>query len=233
MAVRARFTARTEDLAVQELGDELLIYDRTRDVAHCLTERAARVWRACEGDGATLDELTDALAADGDIKLRAGEDAAAVAEQALAELDEKQLLAEPGGVSRRHALTKIAAVGAGALAAPLVVSAAVPRSAEAFKSPRTCIAIGSTCTTSPGQSNSYGSSTTNICCGPGNHSCSLKVGTGTGGCYCNSSGKCANCTASNVAPPATCGDGTCGAKGASNRCCCSGVCSSTTTGRCA
>lgn len=231
MSERALYTARTEDLAVQELGEEVLVYDRTWDVAHCLTERAARVWRACEGEGATLEEITGALVVDGATQ----EQAAAIAERALAELEEKRLLAEPvGGVSRRHAL-KIAAVGAGALAAPLVVSAAVPRSADAFKSPSSCLAIGSTCTTSPGQTNSYGSSPMNICCGPGTKGCSAAVGTGTGGCYCNASGVCANCTASGNDPPSggKCGDGTCTAKGASNRCCCSGVCSSTTTGRCA
>ncbi len=213
----ARYTARTKDLAVQQLGDELLIYDRARDVAHCLTQPAATVWRACEGEGATLEELTKLTAESADV------------ERALAELEEKGLLAEtPGGaVSRRHALLKIAGVGAGALAAPLIVSAAVPKSAEAFKSPSTCVAIGSSCTVSPGQSNSYGSSPMNTCCGPGVKTCNVGTSGGEGGCYCNSQGVCANCTKSGANPSGTtCGHGVCNkaTRGLANACCCSGFC---------
>jgi hypothetical protein len=233
MSDRSRYRARTEDLAVQEVGEELLVYDRTRDVAHCLTEHAARVWRACEGEGATLEEVTDVLVADGG-ELGARADAAAVAERALAELQEKRLLAEPSdGVSRRHVL-RIAAAGAGALAAPLVVSAAVPRSAEAFKSPASCIAIGSSCTAGGiGQANSYGNDSTNPCCGPGTKGCSAASGTGTGGCFCSSANLCANCVASGSNPGSNCGDGTCHSKGITNRCCCSGVCSSSNNNQCA
>jgi PqqD family protein of HPr-rel-A system len=229
MAEDARYTARKPDLVVQEFGDELVVYDRVLDVAHCLTRPAARVWRACQGEGATLDEITDALMAQGVGEPSSRQDTAAIVERALAELDEKGLLAGPGdGVSRRHAL-KIAAVGAGALAAPLVVSAAVPRPAEAFGSPATCLAAGSTCTTAPGQANSYGTSPMNLCCGPGVQGCPRAKGTGTGGCYCGANQVCNNCTRSGFAPigGSICGDGDCLNKpNTPNRCCCSGVCAS-------
>src|SRR4051794_25272966 len=41
--------ARSEDLVIEEVGDELLVYDLSNDGAHCLGAAAARVWRACDG----------------------------------------------------------------------------------------------------------------------------------------------------------------------------------------
>jgi hypothetical protein len=41
--------ARTEDLEVQELGDELLVYDLRNHRAHRLNLAAALVWRRCDG----------------------------------------------------------------------------------------------------------------------------------------------------------------------------------------
>ena len=41
--------ARSEDLIVEELGEELLVYDMKADRGHCLSPVAARVWRRCDG----------------------------------------------------------------------------------------------------------------------------------------------------------------------------------------
>ena len=41
--------ARTEGLIVEELDDEVLVYDMDRDRAHCLNSTAARVWKLCDG----------------------------------------------------------------------------------------------------------------------------------------------------------------------------------------
>jgi hypothetical protein len=41
--------ARKDDLVVQELAEETLVYDRKRDKAHCLNRAAALVWRQCDG----------------------------------------------------------------------------------------------------------------------------------------------------------------------------------------
>lgn len=227
MSEHGSYTARTEDLVVQELGDELLIYDRMSDVAHCLTEAAACVWRTCAG-GATFDEITDALVEQAVVEAGGAGEAEAIAERALTELDEKGLLEQPGaGVSRRHALRRIAGIGAGALVAPLVVSATVPTAAEAFASPVHCGKAGKACLTA-----SCGTSTSNNCCGPGVNGCP----TGTvGGCYCNTSLSCTNCIASGgtINAGSKCAAGTCTTKGTANCCCCSGTCSATTTGKCA
>jgi len=42
-------TARRERLVVQELPEEILIYDLDRDKAHCLNQTAAFVWKQCDG----------------------------------------------------------------------------------------------------------------------------------------------------------------------------------------
>src|SRR5581483_8256515 len=41
--------ARSEGLLVESIGDELLVYDEQRRVAHSLNETVTLVWRACDG----------------------------------------------------------------------------------------------------------------------------------------------------------------------------------------
>jgi hypothetical protein len=41
--------ARREALITKEVDGELLVYDVTRDKAHCLNETAAAIWRLCDG----------------------------------------------------------------------------------------------------------------------------------------------------------------------------------------
>jgi hypothetical protein len=41
--------ARRNQLLVQELADETLVFDETNQKAHCLNETAALVWRNCDG----------------------------------------------------------------------------------------------------------------------------------------------------------------------------------------
>ena len=44
--------ARKDGLVVSELSDELLVYDRDRNKAHCLNETAALIWNYCDGQTA-------------------------------------------------------------------------------------------------------------------------------------------------------------------------------------
>ena len=48
--------ARKNDLVIQELPDEVLVYDRETDRAHCLNKTAALIWQQCDGqtDVATI-----------------------------------------------------------------------------------------------------------------------------------------------------------------------------------
>lgn len=195
-----RFVARVGDLLVEEVGDELVIYDRRADVAHCLGSVAGLVWHECE-KGASLDEIAGRLVAD-DI-VSSDEDASELAQAALAELVEKNLIETSGAgaslVSRRQALRTMAGVGAAAVVAPLIVSAAVPRSASAHGSLPTCKATGVACTPA---------STANA----GNNCCT------SNGDYCSSSGAGQKCVAC-VANGSTC---------FSDYQCCSGDCSTST-----
>jgi len=43
--------ARSADLIVDSVGDELLVYDSVSHRAHSLNSVGAAVWRACDGTG--------------------------------------------------------------------------------------------------------------------------------------------------------------------------------------
>jgi hypothetical protein len=114
--------ARSEDLIVEELGDEVLVYDSNSDTAHCLSPDAASVWRRCDGQ-MSIDALT------AEVGLSAER-----VEGALAELERCDLLAErptPVGHTRRDLSLKTVKVAAAAAAAPLIISVAAPTPAQA------------------------------------------------------------------------------------------------------
>ena len=52
--------ARHEELVVQELPDEVVVYDLKRHKAHCLNKTAAFIWNHCDGE-TTVTELTNLL----------------------------------------------------------------------------------------------------------------------------------------------------------------------------
>lgn len=113
---------------MEDLGDEVLVYDRQSDTAHCLTASAALVWRAC-GDGLTMQGLLARESIDRD-----------TVECALSELEEQGLLESTGlrvyhtdgGITRRQAIGRLAA----AAAVPLVFSVAAPTAWGTHASPR-------------------------------------------------------------------------------------------------
>jgi hypothetical protein len=128
---------RAAGLSVEDLGDEILLYDRESDTAHCLSASAAVVWRACEQSLAMEDLIVDR-----------GIDRKAV-EQALSELRDLGLLDEPmlavhrsgDGISRRQAMGRLAAAAAG----PLVISVAAPTAWAQSPTVRLCCPANQTC----------------------------------------------------------------------------------------
>jgi hypothetical protein len=115
----AKPLARSSKLVIEELGDELLVYDVAANQAHSLGKAAARVWRACDGETGA-----DALA----LKTGLGSDTVA---RAIEELQECNLLdvgpqVVDGGMTRRQMTFKVAQVGATAAAVPLIWSVAGP-----------------------------------------------------------------------------------------------------------
>jgi hypothetical protein len=148
--------ARQDGLLVETVGEELLLYDRDRHTAHCLSPIAACVWRHCDG----VHEMTELAALTG-VSERLVADA-------LHELREKHLLdAEPAlpkdtnpGESRREAIGRVARYGAAAAAGSMIVSAtaATPAMASSGETPACeteggegktcCICMNNSCITS-------------------------------------------------------------------------------------
>ena len=238
----ARPQARDQGLVIEELGDELLVYDRERDVAHCLGSVAAQVWRSCDGerDIAQIGRLVSTPPDERD----------ALVDDALAELQEKGLLVASSvaanggakGLSRRQAVGRMA----GALvAAPLIVSVVAP-TAQAATS---CVALNTLCTGTPETAGDCCTdvSASVICSNPqnGNRRCCLPAGVGQcggtnqccGSAFC-SDGTCTACLGvgvtcdadNNCCNPMVCGGGKCcrpqGASCTAGNAarCCSGSC---------
>lgn len=109
----------------KELGDELVVLDDGKRVAHHLNAEAAMVWRLCDG-------RTDVVG----ITARSGLDPGRTAE-VLAQLGERGLLADatmPEGATRRAMLRRAAVAGAVVAGVPAITSILVPTAAEAFTS---------------------------------------------------------------------------------------------------
>src|SRR5205085_11547643 len=47
--------ARKQGLVVQEMPEEVLIYDLDTNKAHCLNKTAAFVWKSCDGNKSVAD----------------------------------------------------------------------------------------------------------------------------------------------------------------------------------
>jgi hypothetical protein len=116
--------ARSTGLKIEELDDELLVYDLERQRAHSLNAGAAAVWRLCDGRR-TIEELNaaaaEALGVEPDLSM---------VQQALRQLDRAGLLqAEEaaGTTNRRLLLRKLG----WAAVVPFVASIAIPTAAYA------------------------------------------------------------------------------------------------------
>lgn len=125
--------ARTTDLEIQDLTDEVLVYDTKRHHAHCLNRLAALVWRHCNGHTTHAEmamHLHKHLGVPADTHL---------IEVALQDLHEAGLLSGPMDrkpvYSRRELAGRLGAAASAFLLAPLVTSI-MTRTAMAQSSPR-------------------------------------------------------------------------------------------------
>lgn len=135
--------ARQEGLVIQQLEDEVLVYDHERFKAHCLNQTAALVWKHCDGKKTTRDI---ALALTKEAGSPVGEE---VVWLALGQLGQSRLLTErvklphgQAGISRREVIRRVGI--AAAVALPIVTSIVAPKAAHAIN----CRAAGQACTTS-------------------------------------------------------------------------------------
>ncbi|MFT3745242.1 MAG: PqqD family protein [Pyrinomonadaceae bacterium] len=125
--------ARQNGIVVQEMPDEVLVYDLDSNKAHCLNSSAAQVWKSCDGTNTVADIVKQF---DGKVT----EDFVWLA---IDQLNENGLLANEiaprfAGQSRRQVLKTIGF--ASLVALPVIASLVAPQSAMA--------AVSCTCTTS-------------------------------------------------------------------------------------
>ena len=121
--------ARQDELVVEKLPDETLVYDLKRHKAHCLNRTAALVWQHCDGQTSVAEIATlleEQLATPAD---------EAVVWMALDRLERAHLLQERGQqgaetprYSRRQVVRRLGQIG---IAIPMVVSIVAPRAAHA------------------------------------------------------------------------------------------------------
>ena len=115
--------ARKDNLVIQELPDEILIYDLETNKAHCLNQTAASVWKSCDGKN-TVAEISVLIT--GTSGRSADEDLIWLA---IDQLNEKNLLetrATPrfSGQTRREVIKKVGL--AAVIALPIVRSLVAP-----------------------------------------------------------------------------------------------------------
>jgi len=125
------------DCLTREFGDEILVYDRDRNVGHCLNATAAAARKLCDGEKSTSEVaklLTQQLSGPVD---------ESVVQLALEELSKARLLVEGEKPARRTSRrSAIRTLGiAGAIALPLVTSLVAPTPARAAS----CLANGQPC----------------------------------------------------------------------------------------
>lgn len=151
---------REQGLVVDDLPDEVLVYDLERDRAHCLNRTAALVWRCCDGQTAA-SEIARRLKVELDAPFNEE-----LVWLALEQLEKQHLLAHslatPSHFTRLSRRQMIRNLGlAAAVAVPVVTSIVAPTAVQAA----TCQQSGNPCVPNK------------VCCSP--LGCNGSPGSGT------------------------------------------------------
>jgi len=126
--------ARTEKLLVQEVGNELIVYDQKTNASHCLNPVAARVWYYCDGQH-SIKDIARLLKKELNISQTEAVDTRGLVWLTLEELEQYQLiekyLKQPTGIaniSRRQVVKTGVLVGGFAIGTifPAIKSIALP-----------------------------------------------------------------------------------------------------------
>ncbi len=132
--------ARRDELVVEELPDETLVYDLKRHKAHCLNRTSALAWRRCDGR-TTVAEVAALL--ERELKIPADE---AVVWMALDRLGRAHLLkeqvtlpADRAQYSRREVLRTLRRVAGISLLLPVIESIVAPHAAAQQSD---CVTVG-------------------------------------------------------------------------------------------
>jgi hypothetical protein len=118
--------ARQNGLVVQEMPDEVLVYDLDTNKAHCLNGSAALVWKSCDGNNSVAD-IVKQFESNGNGKVT--EDFVWLAIDQLNEngLLEGKVAPRFAGQSRRQVLKTIGL--ASMVALPVIASLVAPQNA--------------------------------------------------------------------------------------------------------
>ena len=133
--------ARKSGLVIQEMPDEVLVYDLNANKAHCLNQTAAKVWMACDGK-TSISEIADQFGKG------SNEDLVWLAIDQLSGSDllETEVSTKFKGQSRREVIKKIGL--ASIVAVPVIASLVAPQNALAASS---CHCVNDTqCGDTPG-----------------------------------------------------------------------------------
>jgi len=205
--------ARENDLLLEQVGDETVVYDLDTKNVHCLSPLAAAVFASC--DGRMRPAAAASIASD-----RLGRD---VTEDevlaAVAQLEERDLFSSAtlklhngNGISRRDFARRGALAGAAAFAAPLITSIAAPTAAMAASGIASgCAGCGKNpdCVSNHCCQSNAGKQCNQGCCVDHDNSCH----------FCNCVGNKCNCTVAAADIPGGC-PCICGTPGCVNVPCC-------------
>lgn len=127
--------SRDNELVVQELGKEVLIYDLNNHKAYCLNETSAIIWKLCDGK-TSVGQMS--LLSAGQLNKPISEDMIWLAlddfKQNNLLADNKSVRIEFNGLSRREVIKKAAL--ASMVALPIIIGIIAPRAIHAAS--RTC-----------------------------------------------------------------------------------------------
>ena len=131
MNTSQRPIARKAGLVIQEVPDEVLVYDLETNKAHCLNQSAAMIWRSCDGNN-TVSEIAKLVGAQAGGNVTEDFVWLAIDQLSQNRLLEKDISVSFEGRSRREAIKTIGM--ATMVAVPIIASLVAPQSALAASS---------------------------------------------------------------------------------------------------
>jgi hypothetical protein len=184
MASKNNPKGRENDIVIQQLNDEVLIYDLTTSKAFCLNETSAAIWNLCDGESSVSD-ITKQLSKQ--LKSPVTEDFVWLALDGLKKENlienETQMSTPFEGLSRREVIRK---VGIGSMIAlPMISSLIAPTAAHAQSAGGALAANGAACTAD--------NNCSSTCCAGGTCSAKNSVplsGTCSATCQCQPGNAC-------------------------------------------
>ena len=129
---------RRDNVVVQEIDGEVLIYDLAKNKAFCLNQTAAIVWQSCDGKK-TIAEISDWLGKQ--LKSNVNEDIVWLALDQLSQegliVRETKPVSKFAGISRRDVIKKVGL--ASVIALPVITSLIAPLAVHANSSCMTLV----------------------------------------------------------------------------------------------